>query len=896
MTGRVNVIPRELRTEHAERPDGVDPRSPRVSWIVDEADGHRQVAYRIQCSTDPETFDPDTDGVRATGWTRSPRSSLVELPWTLATRERYHWRVQVRDAEGAVSEWSAPARFETRMGSEDWSANWIAAPARGDGDGAPSPALRTTVEIARPVARARLHVAGLGSYVPYLDGDRVGDRELDPAFTDYDERVLYSTYDLTDELDEGRHVLGCLLGRGRYAVTTETAWRWQAASWHSERPHLAVQLDITYDDGTTESVVSDESWVTAPTATRSDCLFVGEEHDARARRDLWSPEAPSESPESWTHAEVVDGPDGRMQPQRMQPIRAGHRVEPASVTEVEPDTYVFDMGEMVVGRVELSASAPEGTRITLTHGEKLDDEGHVDVSQGHIHAQIQTDEYVFAGSGNETWTPQFSYKGFRYVEVSGLPTRPTTETLTTVAVHSDVGTHRSEFACEADLLEQIHANCRRSLLSNCHGVPTDSPTYEKNSWTGDTQLAAEATIYNFDMARFYRKWLTDCADAQRPDGELPCIVPTSGWGYEDSDLGGITGPLPAWDCAYVLVPWWLYRYYGDVDALSTHYEGMKRLVEHLGDHTVDGVLRDGLGDWVPPGAGNTFDEMKPPEGPAVTSTAYYYRSSEIVAEAARVLGRPDEADAFDRRCERIESAFDDAFYDPERGVYATGGVDEYRQTSNVVPVAMGLVPDDRVEAVVASVARDIDRRDGHLNTGILGTKYLLPTLTAHGYVDTAYGVATRRSYPGWGHWVEAGATSLYEAWELTSRSRNHRMYATIEDWLYAWLAGIRPAETGFERVLVEPYHPTDLEWVSGTVETVRGVVTCEWAETADGYRYDVVVPPNTTADIRIPGTVTTARRTDGEAATAVGNDGSDEGSRERLELDPGSWEIAARRR
>jgi alpha-L-rhamnosidase len=728
-----------------------------------------------------------------------------------------------------------------------------------------------------------------------LDGDRVGDRELDPAFTDYDSRVLYSTYDLTAELDEGRHVVGFLLGRGRYAAATETAWKWQEAPWHSERPHLRAQLEILYDDGSTDRIESNGSWVSTPTATQFDCLFTGEKHDARESRDLWSLSAPEMSSESWSEVEIVDGPEGDMEPQRLQAIRAFDEVSPEAVTEPSSGTYVFDFGEMVVGWVELSASAPRGTRVTLLHGEKLDESGHVDVTQGHVNGQLQTDEYVFAGSDTEAWAPKFSYKGFRYIEVTGLPRRPNLEMLTARSVNTDVDNHDSAFACSDSLLEQIHENCQRALLSNLQGVPTDSPTYEKNSWTGDTQLATEATIYNFDMARFYRKWLADCADAQRPDGELPCIVPTSGWGYADSDLGGITGPIPAWDCAYVLIPWWVYRYYGDRDTLATHYDGMKRLVEYLGRHTEDGVLRKGLGDWVPPGAGNVFEEMKPPEGPSITSTAYYYRASEVVADTARVLGKDDQAAAFDQRCETINEAFEDAFYDPERGIYSTGEVDGYRQTSNVLPVAMGLVPPERASDVVSSIVADIDRRDGHLNTGILGTKYLLPTLTAHGHVDTAYRVATKRTHPSWGNWIEAGATSLYEAWELTSRSRNHRMYATIEDWFYRWLGGIRPAQPGFERVHIEPHHPTELDSVSAAVETVRGTVSCDWTATESGYQHELRIPPNTTADVHLPKPVESVSRADADSETTEYSvsDSNDVEGRHRLRLEPGHWTLSS---
>jgi alpha-L-rhamnosidase len=356
-------------------------------------------------------------------------------------------------------------------------------------------------------------------------------------------------------------------------------------------------------------------------------------------------------------------------------------------------------------------------------------------------------------------------------------------------------------------------------------------------------LTTEVGIYNYDTARLHTKWLRDFADAQLEDGEVPTIVPTSGWSYEGAEgWGGVQGPTPGWDVAYFLIPWWLYQYYGDERILETHYEGMKLYLDWLEGYADGYIVRVGLGDW-----------SNPPEGPAITSTAYYYRMAQITAEAARRVDAYDDAAEYMELATNIYAAFNDEFLDAGDGVYRTGQADEYRQTSNVFPLAFDMVPEEYEEAVVANVVEDVvETNDGHLDTRTLGTKYLLPVLSEHGHHDVAYTVATQTHPPSWGHWIENGRTSLLEFWSLGSRSWNHHFLGTIDEWFYKHLAGIQVAEPGFAHVRIAPKPVGDLDLVSSRVDTIRGLVVSEWERTGDDLEFAVSIPGNATATVEIP--------------------------------------------
>jgi alpha-L-rhamnosidase len=717
----------------------------------------------------------------------------------------------------------------------------------------PAPLLRREFDVEGEVESARVHVSGLGYYELHLNGERVGERMLDPAMTDYEHTILYSTYDVTDALSAGTNVVGAELGRGRFGEPRENVWNWHDAPWWSD-PQLRLQLDVAFADGSSTSIVSDGEWAVTDGPIRYDSLFGGETYDARKTEPGWTTADYDDS--GWDDAGIADDPGGELRPQRIQPMEIADTVEPVTLTELDDGGYVFDLGVVIAGWVELTVDGPAGTEVTLIQGEKRHGDGTVNNDNRHLAEPMQTDTYVLSGEGTETWEARFSYKGVRYVQVEGYPGTPTVEDLRGKVVHTRIDEGAGgEFECSNELLNRIHENNHRAFLNNMHGVPTDTPKFEKNGWTGDALATAEKGIYNFDMARFWRKWLRDCRDAQAdaPDvvgeeGNLPVIVPTSDWGYE-----GWT-PDPAWQSAFVLIPWWCYRYYGDRRFLEENYEGMHQYMKYLEGHADDGVVRAGLGDWASPG-----NPGQPPEAPDVVSTCYYYRDAEVMAETAETLGNDGEAAMYEALAEEIRAGLNAEYLDETEGYYRSrqrGGdawLGEYRQTDNAMPLAFGMVPGEHEEAVVGNLVTDVmETRNGHLNTGVHGTKFLLPALTEYGHLDVAYAVATATDHPSWGHWVENGMTALLEFWELDARSRSHHFLGTVDEWFYKYLAGIRVGDPGFERVEIAPHVPGDLNSVDAQVDTVRGTVASSWRRGVSRFTLDVTVPGNTTAEVRIP--------------------------------------------
>ncbi|RJT07886.1 alpha-L-rhamnosidase [Halococcus sp. IIIV-5B] len=875
-------IPIDLRVEYERDPLNLEPMKddcaerPRFSWSgVPETFAEGQSAYRIIVAQEAHELEQDRGQMWDSGKVDSNRS--IQIPYdgpVLSADETYYWKVRVWNQDRKRSEWSDTARFSTSISDSDeqWEGDWIGADldAIESSEGhskkvPPNPLFRTEFDLDDGISEARLHVCGLGYNVPHLNGERIGDHVLDPAITDYEETVLYTTYEVADVLKRGRNAIGVAVGRGRYGEPLENTWFWDETPWWND-PQLIVQLNIIFDDGSTKSFSSGEDWRTTDGPTRYDSLFDGEEYDARREQPGWTDVDFDDT--NWETSKIVDAPKGDLQPQRVQPVRIQDTITPVDRSSPEDDVFVFDMGVMIAGWTRLTVDGPEGTEVRISMGEKLDDDGTVIHSWSPGYPEpIQDDTYILRGNGTETWEPSFSYKGFRYVQIEGYPGTPSGEEIQGVLAHTDLEAgDDSDFSCSNELLNRIHENTRRALLNNHHGVPQDTPVYEKNGWTGDAQAMAVTAMYNFDMARFYQKWLRDLRDAQFDSGEVPVIVPTSDWSYENAPgWPAVQGPTPGWDAAYFIIPWVMYQYNGDKRVLQHHYQSMKIYLQWFESYFDGYVPEMGLGDWATPG------EKEVP----ITATSYYYRELDILAAIASTLGYSDESDKYNEKKRLVADAFNDGFYDSSSESYGTDDVDSYVQTSNILPLAFGMVPEDRVDSVVDSLVNDIEREhDGHLFTGLFGTKHILPVLTRHGHHDLAYTVATQTTYPSWGHWVVNGMTALLEYWPLDARSRDHHFLGTIDEWFYQYLAGIRePVEPGFKRIKIAPKPVADLESAGGRVDTIHGVIDSEWELTADGLALAVTIPWNTTGEIWIPtlGGDPTSVRVDG---TNIWEDGS----------------------
>lgn len=902
--GRVEVV--RLETQAAPEALGIDERQPRLGWRIRSARrGVRQAAFQVRVASDAERLrrgEPDA-------WD-SGRVSSAD-PWTsyrgraLASRTRYHWSVRVFLPDGTASAWSEPSWFETAyLSADEWRGRWIAGPERanvgsaaeGEADDAairaagelcrpvgwptrgfavarnrndqgecrelrPAPMLRKSFRVDKPVRRARVYASGLAVNALSLNGRAVSESVLDPAFTDYSRTVLFTTHDVTAHLRQGENVVASVLGSGHFDDATRTwDWGWEKAQWRGV-PRLRLDLRVEHADGSETVVASDETWkVSVSGPTRYDSYYLGETYDARREIAGW--DRPGFDDSAWAAARIVDAPAGVLRAQVQEPIRVVAERPPGKRSEPSPGVFVYDVGQNLTGWAELRVSAPAGTAVELFYSEKLGEDGRASTDGNDlVFGQLQTDYYVAKGAGEERFTPRFSYKGFQYVQLSapgGAPLPPNVgvdlarvQQVRTALVA--VGSFESGNAT----LDRIHRNTAWAVQSNVHGIVTDTPVYEKNAWTGDAALTAGTASLLFDTERLYLKLLQDMRDAQADSGELPLLCPSNvNYGYlgkpafKPVDCCGAT---PAWDAFWFVVPWESHRRHGNDAVLARAWPLMRKYLDEWVPRwtgrdadAFSHTLTAGLGDWVPPPGVPTLN--------ALVSTAYYAQLVRIAADTARSLGQADDAARYERLFARVRADFNARFLGAD-GVYRERDADPFAQTAQVLPLAFGLVPDDRRAAVAARLADDVaNARGAHPFVGVIGARHLLPVLTATGHHDLALRVATQTSEPSWGYWTDvAGFTALGEHWTALTRSRNHHFFGAIVEWLYEDLAGMRPTAPGYRTIEFAPRIPASgLDRVSASHESVRGTVAVAWRRTAAGLELDVTVPATATGRVHVP--------------------------------------------
>ncbi|HSW00876.1 MAG TPA: glycoside hydrolase family 78 protein [Sedimentisphaerales bacterium] len=825
----------DLRCEYLVNPLGVDVARPRLSWKLESRwRGQRQTAYQILVAGTEKMLKDDRADLWDSGKVASDQSiHVVYSGRPLGSRTRCYWKVRVWDADGKTSPFSEVGTWDMGLLTpQDWKAQWISVPGKDEDKGPqPAPLFRKSFLLSETPVSARVYVCGLGYHELRLNGQKVGDHVLDPAFTRYDKRALYVVHDVTSQFKKGQNALGVILGNGWYNMHTRCVWDFDKAPWR-DRPVLRCQLEMTFADGSTRVVASDATWRVSTGPIVFDSIRNGETYDARLEVPNW--DAGGFDDMNWPLAQADAGPKGELRSQMMPPIKVTQTVKSAKLTEPKPGVYVFDIGQNLAGWARLKISGPAGTEVVMRYGERLNKDGTLDQQDIGQHIKTgkpQTDTYVLKGQGTEIWEPRFAYHGFQYVEVTGLPGKPSLDMLEARVVHTAFDKAGS-FECSNELFNRIQRNTLWSYVSNFHGYPTDCPHREKNGWTGDAHLAAETGLYNFDSAAAYAKWINDLYDEQRDSGELPGIVPTSGWGYA-------WGNGPAWDSAYVLIPWYLYQYKGDTRVLADHYERHKRYVDYLTSKARNGIVSIGLGDWVPA-------KSKTPE--KVTSTGYYYRDAVIVSKTAAMLGKTEEVRKYEDLANGIRDAFNREFFQKDTGLYAGG-----TQTAMSCALAHGLVPPQEQERVLSNLVAMIDKNDGFLDAGILGVKYLIDCLTAGGRADVVYGMATKTTYPSWGRWLEEGATTLWEQWDGQA-SRNHIMFGHISAWFYQVLGGIRldPDSAGFKRFAIKPQLLGDVTWAKAEYESMYGTIRSNWEIRSGRFILKIAVPVNTTATVYVP--------------------------------------------
>ncbi|WP_449343562.1 family 78 glycoside hydrolase catalytic domain [Streptomyces rugosispiralis] len=813
-------------------PLGVDAARPLLGWKLNsESRNAMQSAYQILVATSAERLAHNQGNVWDSGRQRSDES--VGVPYggqQLSPRTRYHWKVRVWDERGRASAWSAPSFWETALRApEDWEgARWI-----GPSDPqAGAPLLRKEFALDKEVAGARAYVAGLGFHELRLNGAKVGDRVLAPANTPYDRRVLYDTYDVTKALRKGGNTVGLWLGHGYGENFSRYGFR-----WNGRRQAIAL-LDVTFTDGTRRRLTTDPSWKWSIGPITADDLYDGESYDARKEQDGWDESGFDDR--SWESVSMVDAPQGSLRSNTMPPVRVMDTLKPRKVTELRPGTYVYDFGQNIAGWAHLSAKGAAGTRIALRTAEELNADGTLDTATNRDAAA--TDTFTLAGTGRrENYEPRFTYHGFRYLEVTGLPGPAGLGDVRARVVHADVPS-TGTFSSSSEVLNRIWHNNRWSVLNNSMSTPTDTPVRDERTPPAmDVQAYRDAATREFGMGGFYAKYL----------GDLPpgTALPSDDVKAQYPDMAG----------GQVSLAWTLYEQYRDRNALETAYPDMKRFVDRNAAEA-PGLIwpaDKGFGDWCPPdhgpqandgmgspSAGDCFSEV------SLVNTALSYQQAEATAKAAEVLGHQQDARHFASLAGRVKDAFNAYFLNEAGDTYGSG-----RQVTSVLPLAFGLVPAGKVDDVGDQLARTIVERDGgHLDTGIFGTRYLVDALARTGRIDLAMTALHQRTYPGFGFQLTHGATTTWEQWLYRSsmETHDHAMFAGINTSFYTVLAGIRPTEPGYRDITVAPQIPASLDQVSAAQETVRGRVASGWKKTRDTLRLTVTIPANSRAVVRVP--------------------------------------------
>lgn len=828
------AIAHDLRCEHAVDPLGIGVAVPVLSW---RRGSHATVnGWRVLAATAPELLVPGNADLWDSGLL--PPDVHSHLPWggtPLGSRRRVWWTVLAAPNDCAA----ATATFETALlAADDWRAQWLGFPG-----GRPGRALyfRCAFELAGAVRQARLYATGLGLHVSYLNGQRLGDAVLDPAYTDVSRRVLYNTHDVGALLRPGtENVLAILAGNG----------------WLPP-PRVLAQLEIELADGTRQVVATGRrphtwSWRVAAGPVGLNSLFDGEEFSADSTFDGWNAPGfqpiPAESAGgAWSMAHVMRPPGGRLVAQSLEPIRVVETLAPISVRSVAQNTWQFDFGCNHAGWIRLRAPGP--VDLSLRHAEVLGSDGRID--QRNLRAARATDRLRLDAAG--VWEPQFTYHGYRYVEIEGWPSDspPGPQAVVSRVVRSALS-HRARFACAERLLEDIRRMVLRTEESNLHGLPTDCPQRdERMGWLNDLTSRAEGLVIEFDAQRFLRKWLADLADAQDPrDGSLPDTVPHH-WGNRPADPVCI---------AYPLIPWLLYVHHDDRRTLHEHRDCAHRWLDFLENQRRDGLVAySHYGDWAQPasealpGSLGTGAVSARTPGPLV-STGLYAHACRLFARCLDALGEVDRAAAFRARAADAAAALHRHYWIESAGAYG-GAI----QAPNALALALDLAPAAFRARAAASLVGTVRAAEGHLRTGNICTRFLLEALADTGAADLAYTVATRRTYPSWGYMLARGATTLWERWEERTgggmNSHNHPMHGSIVPWLHGRLAGLRLDRDHHHRptLVSRPVFPTELGGAESSLDTPWGEAAVAWERRGHRICGRLHVPIGLRAALHLPG-------------------------------------------
>jgi len=852
------ITPTQLRCEYLENPSVVDVLNPRLSWVniaKENERGQMQTAWEIRVASAKDNLLNDKPDLWSSGKLASSQSSNINYAGkSLVSRQDCWWQVRTWGKKGQASQWSEPAFWSMGLlKPEEWKAQWIGAPWQGEEAlskpphrGAekggipqdlppPAPLLRKSFSVSKDVASARAYVTGLGFFELYVNGKKVSEDVMVPNVTAYakrpgleknyiglpdnfkEYRVMYLSYDIKDMLKKGENAIGAILGNGFF--NAPISWTHSYGS-----PRFIGQVHITYTDGTEEVIVSDQTWKASKSAIVWDLVFDGEQYDARLEQANWC--SPGFDDSAWENVVLRKKPEGTMRAHMSPTDRVMEELKPQKIEPLGNGKYRVDFGEEISGWVKLiNAQGEAGRKIGIKYI---------------CESYMGSNSYTLKGGSPESYAARFTWFVFRTVEISNWPGELKPENLSAQAVYSDVKT-TGKFETSNSLFNNINKIWWRSQTDNMHGgVASDCPHRERAPYTGDGQVACITVMHNFDSRAFYTKWIQDMLGAQNPEtGYVPNGAP-----WQPGCGGGV-----AWGAAINIMPWEFYLHYGDVDMLKRNYEGMKGYVQYMLTWTnSEGIMFAkapdaakpnqwlNLGDWVAP-------NKLPPDD--MVHTFYLWRCADFTAKTAKVLGKNNEADEYNKLAERTKAAFQQKYFDKAKATYGPFG-------GNIFALRMG-VPADQRSKVVAALKADIDANGGNLDTGIFGTQFFFEVLSENGLHELAYAAMNKKTQPSYGWWIEQGATTSWEQWDGDG-SRNHPMFGGGIVWFYRVLAGMNvdASQPGYRHIIFKPQPAGDLTFVSYANETPLGNASVRWEKSAGSFKLNVEVPVGSTATVYVP--------------------------------------------
>lgn len=854
----------KLKCENEENPLGVEATQPLFSWqLLSNGRGILQKAYRIIISKDISRLKNNNGEVWDSKKTLSDQSINIQYSGkTLVPANTYYWKVMTWDNKGHQSAWSKISYFQVGIfKKDDWAgAKWIAyekipdslitIPAehgKGSGKGANVkevlPIFRKEFALKSPVARATIFICGLGHFDLSVNGKKIGDHFLDPGWTKYDKEALYVPFDVTNNLKKGINVLGVQLGNGLYFMPRH---RYRKHTGAFGFPKLICRLYIEYKDGKTTNVISDQSWRTSSGPVTFSSIYGGEDYNASLEQRGWNTNSFNST--NWKQVVVVDGPPALFS-QKADAVKIMDTLNPHKIKAINDRVYVYDLGQNASGIPLIKVKGKRGDTAKIIPGELLKEDGTV--SQKATGSPVYF-TYILKGEGIETWHPEFSYYGFRYLQLEQSVPRGYSNSKNTAVVLDLKGLHTrtaaeqvGTFSCSNSLFNRTRDLIDWSIRSNMQSVLTDCPHREKLGWLEQVHLMGNSIRYNYDILRYFKKTLSDIRTAQASDGSIPEYAPL----YVIMDfMDGIFLESPEWGSAGVITPWYLYQWYGDVDVLRENYSMMKRYVSYLQTRAKENILSFGLGDWYDLGPARQGLAQLTPMG--ITATAIYYYDFNIMSQVAAVLGKSEESDLFAKKAKEVKEAFNKTFFNKEKLEYGTGS-----QTANAMAVYMNLVPSEFRQAVVDNIVRDIRKRNNSLTSGDIGYRYLLQVLQQEGRSDVIYDMNSRMDVPGYGYQIAKGATALTESWTASPLvSNNHLMLGHLMEWFYSALGGINQQDgsVGYKNISINPQLVRDINYVKSSYECPYGLIRSDWNKTTTSFQLHVQIPVNTTAIVYLP--------------------------------------------